>query len=66
MAHGFLSLEEGSDVLYLMDGRRNAECERGINYADPEIGIKLPKIGEKLIISGRDSTFPNFKDAMKL
>jgi dTDP-4-dehydrorhamnose 3,5-epimerase len=65
LAHGILSLEEGSEVVYLLGNERRAECERGIRYNDPKIAILLPKIKGKLIISERDANFPLFKDAVK-
>ena len=63
-AHGFLSLEEGSEVLYLCDEKRVAESERGIAYDDPGIGIKWPEVAgvEKTIMSARDRAFGPLRD----
>ncbi|VVC71942.1 dTDP-4-dehydrorhamnose 3,5-epimerase [uncultured archaeon] len=65
IAHGFLSLEQGSEVLYVISGEQKPECERGVRFDDPEIGIKLPETGAKRIVSERDAGFPSWKDAVK-
>ncbi|MDD5317377.1 MAG: dTDP-4-dehydrorhamnose 3,5-epimerase [Candidatus ainarchaeum sp.] len=64
-AHGFLSLEEDSRVLYVISGEQKPECERGVKYDDPEVGIKLPDAGVKVILSERDAGFPGFSEAVK-
>lgn len=63
-AHGFLSLEDDSEVIYKCTGMWSPENERGIRWSDPEIGIKWPldKAG-KVNVSGKDQLFPRFKDA---
>lgn len=64
-AHGFLSLVEGSQVLYVISGEQKPDCERGVRFDDPEVGIKLPDVGVKLVLSERDAAFPGFREAMK-
>ena len=41
-AHGFQSLEEESELLYLHTGFYNPEAEDGLNYGDPRININWP------------------------
>ncbi|MDG6921184.1 MAG: dTDP-4-dehydrorhamnose 3,5-epimerase [Nitrososphaerota archaeon] len=50
-AHGFLSLEDGTEVEYLVDSEYHKESERGVKWNDPKIGvewpIKSPTLSEK-------------------
>ncbi len=62
-AHGFLSLEEGSTVLYFADEKHSQESDLGVRYDDPQIGIKWPLGSAKPIVSKRDTAFPLLKDA---
>jgi dTDP-4-dehydrorhamnose 3,5-epimerase len=58
-AHGFLTLEEETEVFYQMSEFYNAESARGVRFDDPAFGITWP---EKIqVISERDRTYPNFE-----
>lgn len=58
-AHGFLTLEEESEVTYQMSEFYNAESARGVRWNDPAFNIVWP---EKIqVISERDRTYPDFK-----
>ena len=61
-AHGFLSLEDGSTVLYQCDGRYDKESDTGIRFDDPDIGIDW-RIGDldNVICSERDRSLMTFK-----
>lgn len=61
-AHGFLSLEEGSHVLYLADAAWSPDSEKGIIYNDPGLGIKWPGLKDAQIQSDRDAKFAVFKE----
>lgn len=55
-AHGFLTLEDHSMLLYCHTEFFNAEAERGVSYLDPSLGLDLPcRISH---ISERDRAFP--------
>ena len=60
-AHGFLSLEDNTNVLYKSTNEYNKESERGISWNDPEIGIKWP-INNPLL-SDKDKKHPVLKNA---
>lgn len=53
-AHGFLSLEDETVMLYQCDGAYDKETDTGIVFNDEEIGIKWPIDLEKTIHSTRD------------
>jgi dTDP-4-dehydrorhamnose 3,5-epimerase len=58
-AHGFLTLEDESEVLYQMSKFYHAESARGVRWDDPAFQIVWPTEPERM--SERDRTFPDFK-----
>jgi dTDP-4-dehydrorhamnose 3,5-epimerase len=56
-AHGFLTLEDDTDIFYQMGEFHVAEAARGFRWNDPAIGIAWPT--EPLRISERDRTYPD-------
>ena len=56
-AHGFLTLEDDTTVLYKMSALYNKCAERYISYAEPKIGLDIANAKE-LIISQTDSLVP--------
>jgi len=61
-AHGFLALEDNSQVLYLADERYNPTGDWGIVYNDPAIGIKWPLAGRQPVLSKKDAGLPVFSE----
>jgi dTDP-4-dehydrorhamnose 3,5-epimerase len=57
-AHGFQTLEDDTEVLYLISEFYAPECARGVRWDDPAFGIAWPP-GERTI-SERDRTYPDF------
>lgn len=57
-AHGFLTLEDHSEVLYLVSQSYSQQHERGIRWDDPFFKIVWPET--PLVISDRDQQHPNF------
>jgi dTDP-4-dehydrorhamnose 3,5-epimerase len=57
-AHGFLTLEDQSEVFYQMSEIYNAEAARGVRWNDPVFQIAWPAKVD--VISERDRTYPNF------
>lgn len=57
-AHSFLTLEDNSEVYYLVTQFYSSENERGLHYSDPEINIEWPI--EIMEISDKDDSHPNF------
>jgi dTDP-4-dehydrorhamnose 3,5-epimerase len=62
-AHGFLSLTDGTEVLYKCTEVYHPESERGIIWNDPAIGIKWPVEKVKVVLlSDKDRVLPQLKD----
>ena len=56
-AHGFLTLEDESEVFYQMSEFYDAESSSGVRWDDPAFHITWP--GKVEVISERDRTYPN-------
>ncbi len=56
-AHGYVTLEDYSQILYLMSEFYIPGLEAGYKYDDPMFGIQWP-IKDNLIISDKDLTLP--------
>ena len=61
-AHGFISLEDHTTVLYRCTAYYNREKESGINIFDKDINIKWPIDKKHAIISNKDLLAQSFKD----
>jgi dTDP-4-dehydrorhamnose 3,5-epimerase len=55
-AHGFQTLEDGSEVFYQMSTFYHPESARGLRWDDPTVGIGWPL--DVQVISGKDQGFP--------
>jgi dTDP-4-dehydrorhamnose 3,5-epimerase len=56
-AHGFLTLEDESEVFYMISAPYVPEAARGVRFDDPAFGIRWP--GEVRVIHKRDRTYPD-------
>src|SRR5581483_12346813 len=56
-AHGFQTLEDGTELLYLMSEFYDPDAQRGIRSDDPELNIGWPTVAEP-VISERDRALP--------
>jgi dTDP-4-dehydrorhamnose 3,5-epimerase len=56
--HGFLTLEDHTEVFYQMSEFYAANSGRGVRWDDPTFGVNWP--GEVRVISDRDRTYPDF------
>jgi dTDP-4-dehydrorhamnose 3,5-epimerase len=57
-AHGFQTLEDETEVLYLISKRYDSSLQRGVRWDDPALEIAWP--AEPTLISERDRSFPDF------
>ncbi len=62
-AHGFVVLSEEATFAYKVDNFYSPECDRGIAFDDPAIGIDWKIEKEKLQLSAKDTRQPLLKDA---
>jgi len=59
-AHGFLSMEDDTEVFYQMSEFYAPECARGVRWNDPAFNITWP-LGVT-VISEKDGQYPNFAE----
>jgi dTDP-4-dehydrorhamnose 3,5-epimerase len=59
-AHGFLTLEDDTEVFYQIAGEYIPQASRGVRWDDPDLAISWP--GDVRIISERDAALPPFSD----
>lgn len=62
MAHGFLSLEDGTVMTYKCDAYYHAPSEAGILFSDPQLNIPWGIDHGQAILSERDLHWPKLKD----
>ncbi len=62
--HGFLTLTEDTEALYLVTEYYAPELERGIRWNDPKFDIKWPF--DPVIISDKDKNHPDFNPDIHL
>jgi dTDP-4-dehydrorhamnose 3,5-epimerase len=56
-AHGFLTLEDDTEVSYKVSARYSPEHERTVRFDDPAIGIDWP-IDTAPLVSAKDESAP--------
>ena len=57
-AHGFQTLEDKTEVFYLMSDYHAPQLARGVRWDDPAFAIRWPE--EVRVIHERDATYPDF------
>jgi dTDP-4-dehydrorhamnose 3,5-epimerase len=57
-AHGFLTLEDNSEVFYQISEFYRPEAARGVRWDDPAFGIVWP--AKPQLLSDRDRDYPDF------
>ena len=60
-AHGFVTLEDDTEVQYKVDNIYDKPSDRSIKYNDPQIGIQWPALD--VILSDKDLNAPLLKDS---
>lgn len=57
-AHGLCTLEPDTEVLYKVTDYYAPECDRGVLWNDPALGIEWPEIAAGGVVSDRDRRHP--------
>lgn len=57
-AHGFITLEDNTEVFYQMSESYAPECARGVRWNDSAFNILWPD--DVVVISDRDKQYPDF------
>jgi dTDP-4-dehydrorhamnose 3,5-epimerase len=60
-AHGFQTLEDETDLLYLISERYDASLQSGLRWNDPTVGVEWPAAAAR-VISERDSGLPELDE----
>jgi dTDP-4-dehydrorhamnose 3,5-epimerase len=64
-AHGFMALEDNTEVMYKVTGYYAPQYDSGIRWNDPELGIQWPLINygiENVGLSPKDAILPLLRD----
>jgi dTDP-4-dehydrorhamnose 3,5-epimerase len=57
-AHGYCTLEPGTEIAYKVDGYYAVECDAGLRWNDPAIGIEWPVAEADVVLNERDRKLP--------
>ncbi len=61
-AHAYCTLTPDAEVFYKTDGYYAPECEAGVRWDDPAIGIAWPLAPNEMTINDRDRALPLLAD----
>lgn len=62
-AHGFVTLEADTEVIYKVSAPYSADCDAGIRWDDPALAVAWPLVGRAPVLSDKDMSLPLFADA---
>lgn len=60
--HGFVTLKPDTEILYKCSDYYAPECDGGIRFDDPDIGIDWGILADQAVFSEKDCATPFFKD----
>jgi len=61
-AHGFCTLEPGTEVIYKVNAPYSKEHDKGILWSDPALGIEWPQLNCQYTCSEKDKILPRLED----
>jgi dTDP-4-dehydrorhamnose 3,5-epimerase len=56
--HGFLALEDDTEVQYKVTAPHRRQLERSLRFDDPDVAIEWPAIGTSYLLSAKDRAAP--------
>jgi dTDP-4-dehydrorhamnose 3,5-epimerase len=59
-AHGYLTLEDATEIVYPVTHAYRPSAERGVRWDDPQFGIAWPRAGS-IIVSDKDRQWPDYR-----
>ena len=63
-AHGFMTLEPDTEVIYKVTNYYSAEHDKGMCWNDPDLGINWPLPESEAVLSDKDLKQPRFADVV--
>ena len=61
-AHGFMTLEPDTEVLYKVSSFYSPECDKGLLWNDPALGIQWPLPAHEAVLSDKDLRHPKLSE----
>jgi len=61
-AHAYCTLEPDTEVIYKVTDFYAPECDRGLAFDDPDLGIAWPIAAAEAILSDKDRRHPRLRD----
>jgi dTDP-4-dehydrorhamnose 3,5-epimerase len=61
-AHGFCTLEPDTEVVYKVTDLYAPECDKGIAWDDPALGIEWPVAARAAVVSDKDRRHPRLAE----
>ena len=61
-AHGFVALEDGTELQYKCSAEYNAQSDGGVRWDDPDLAIDWPI--KDILVSPKDAALPYLKDIL--
>lgn len=61
-AHGFCSLQPDTVIAYKVTAYFSAQCDRGLAFDDPAIGIAWPDVADRATLSPKDQGQPGLAE----
>lgn len=61
-AHGFCTIEPDTEVIYKVTGYYSPECDRGMAWNDPALGIDWPVAPNHAVLSAKDKAHPTLSE----
>jgi len=61
-AHGFVTLEPDTEIIYKCTNYYAPACDRSLQFDDPDIGIDWPTTRKNMVLSDKDAQAPSLTD----